>query len=83
MQARMFTIVMKRHYIIGQYRKKVLYQLRIIVKELRQKRMLCCSMIGDKKQPFIIGKYKNPRCFKNVDIKKFNVKYVKNLKTIY
>ena len=38
--------------------------------------LLCCSMIGDKKQPFIIGKYKNPRCFKNVDIKKFNVKYV-------
>ena len=26
--------------------------------------LFCCSMIGEKRDPLIIGKYKNPRCFK-------------------
>ena len=29
--------------------------------------LLTCSMAGEKKKLLIVGKSKNPRCFKNVD----------------
>ena len=36
--------------------------------------LLCCSMLGEKYKPFIIGKSSKPRCFRGVDISKL-VKY--------
>lgn len=37
---------------------------------------LCASMSGEKVQPLIIGKFKNPRCFKHVD--KTSLNYANN-----
>lgn len=34
--------------------------------------LLCASATGEKIQPMIIGKFNNPRCFKNRDISSFN-----------
>lgn len=36
---------------------------------------LCCSLEGEKLEPLIIGKYKNPRCMKNFNLKDFRVLY--------
>jgi hypothetical protein len=33
--------------------------------------MFCVNLIGEFEKPLIIGKYKKPRCFKNLDIKRF------------
>lgn len=40
--------------------------------------LLCASANGEKVQPMIIGKFSNPRCFKNRDVSAFN--YVANKK---
>lgn len=37
--------------------------------------LLGVSMVGEKLQPLIIGKSKNPRAFKEVEIEKFDIKY--------
>ena len=47
----------------------------IKIKKDRITLLLCCSMSGEKQKPFIIGKSKNPRCFRNVDFKKLKVTY--------
>ncbi len=33
---------------------------------------LCASLLGEKRKPFVIGKSKNPRCFKNIEMGNFN-----------
>lgn len=40
--------------------------------------LFCASMEGEKLPPLIIGKSKNPRCFKNVDITSLNYKNNQN-----
>jgi len=40
--------------------------------------LFCASMAGEKRQPLIIGKSKNPRCFKNKDLRYH--KYTSNAK---
>lgn len=37
--------------------------------------LVTCSMEGEKKRPLVIGKYANPRCFKNINIKSLPVEY--------
>ena len=37
--------------------------------------LLGVSMVGEKLQPLIIGKSKNPRAFKELEIEKFDIKY--------
>jgi len=38
--------------------------------------LLCCSLLGEKYALFIISKSKSPRCLKNYDIEKSNVRYL-------
>ena len=41
--------------------------------------LLCCNATGTKKlKPFVIGKFKNPRCFKNVNLATLPVRYSNN-----
>ncbi|XP_060596158.1 tigger transposable element-derived protein 6-like [Ruditapes philippinarum] len=42
--------------------------------------MFTCSALGEKLKPLVIGKFENPRCFKNVNKKNLGVKYVANKK---
>jgi len=37
--------------------------------------VLTCSVLGEKLPPIIIGKSKLPRCLRNIDLSKLNVKY--------
>ncbi|XP_029657667.1 tigger transposable element-derived protein 6-like [Octopus sinensis] len=37
--------------------------------------LLCCSYLGEKLEPLIIGKYRNPRCLKQFNPDVFNVMY--------
>lgn len=37
--------------------------------------LLCCSMSGEKLPPLVVGKYKNPRCFRGVDVKQLPCAY--------
>ena len=38
--------------------------------------LFCCSLLGKKYTPLIIGKSKSPRCMKNFNIQKINVRYL-------
>lgn len=40
--------------------------------------LLCCSSQGEKLTPLIIGKYKSPRCLKNIDVKSLGLQYTNN-----
>lgn len=40
--------------------------------------VLCCSAVGEKLPPLIVGRYKKPRCFKRVDISKIGIDYEAN-----
>jgi len=42
--------------------------------------LLCVNMLGDFETPFIIGKSKKPRCFKNVNVNQLGVTWVSNKK---
>ena len=42
--------------------------------------MFACSAAGEKLKPLVIGKSKNPRCFKNVRIGNLPVHYMANKK---
>ena len=43
--------------------------------------LLCCNATGTKKlKPFVIGKVKNPRCFKNINLTTLPVGYFSNKK---
>ena len=43
--------------------------------------LFCCNMSGsDKRRLLVIGKYSQPRCFKNVEIRHLPVEYVANKK---
>lgn len=37
--------------------------------------LLCCSMVGEKLPPLVIGKYANPRCFRGGDVKNLPCEY--------
>ncbi|KAG0437568.1 Tigger transposable element-derived protein 4 [Dictyocoela muelleri] len=37
--------------------------------------LLSCSFEGEKLHPLIIGKYKSPRCLKDIDVKSLNIEY--------
>lgn len=37
--------------------------------------LLCCNMEGSQYKPLIIGKHKKPRCFGNINLDDFNIKY--------
>ena len=43
--------------------------------------LLCASSRGEKLDLLMIGKYKNPRGFKNIDFNKLNIKYVSSQKS--
>lgn len=38
--------------------------------------LFCVSMTGEKKEPLIIGKSKNPRCFKGKKLETLKIKYL-------
>jgi len=38
--------------------------------------LFCCNLLGEKYPPLIIGKSKSPRCMKNFDMQKINVRYL-------
>ena len=40
----------------------------------------CCSLVGEKHDPLIIGKAKNPKAIKNIDLKKLKISYAGNKK---
>ena len=42
--------------------------------------MLACSAVGEKLKPLVIGKAKNPRCFKNINVSQLPVHYTANQK---
>ena len=42
--------------------------------------MLCSSMLGEKLKPFVIGKAKRPRCFKNVNVNGLPITWKANKK---
>jgi len=43
--------------------------------------LLCTSMLGEKTKPLVIGKSKNPHCFKRIDKGKLPVYYYSNMKS--
>lgn len=42
--------------------------------------LFCANMAGEKEDPLIIGKYRNPRCFKGSNIEKLPLKWTQNKK---
>ncbi|XP_030767449.1 tigger transposable element-derived protein 6-like [Sitophilus oryzae] len=42
--------------------------------------LFCCSMHGEKENPLVIGKSKNPRCFKGAHVDKLPIEWVSNKK---
>jgi len=45
--------------------------------------LLCCNAMGTKKlKPFVISKFKNPRCFKNVNLAMLPVRYSNNINAL-
>ncbi|XP_019636442.1 PREDICTED: tigger transposable element-derived protein 4-like [Branchiostoma belcheri] len=40
--------------------------------------MFCANLLGEKEKPLVIGKSRNPRCFKNVNVKSLPVHYYNN-----
>ena len=46
--------------------------------KVRMTVMLCANMVGEKEKPLVIWKYKNPRCFNNINVKDLPVEYYAN-----
>ena len=37
--------------------------------------LLCVNFAGDKRNPLVVGKYKNPRCLRSININDLNIIY--------